>query len=169
MKSIGMTGAWVIGLAVLVVFPAAVRATGNIDPANKYAWSANAGWLNCNPDNGGVTVNAAGGYLAGFAWGENIGWVQLGSGTGPYSNTSSNNWGVNMDGRGNLSGYAWSPNVGWLNFQSTFSQVTVTPATGQFAGYAWAENCGWVHFRNASPAYGVATTPFRLSCVILLR
>jgi len=40
MKSIGMTGAWVIGLAVLVVLPAAVRATGNIDPVNKYACSA---------------------------------------------------------------------------------------------------------------------------------
>jgi hypothetical protein len=101
--------------------------------------------------------------------GENVGWVQLGSGTGPYANTGSNNWGVNMDRRGNLSGYAWSPNVGWINFCPTNSQVTITPATGQFAGYAWAENCGWIHFQNALPAYDVATAPFGLGCVILFR
>jgi len=160
---------WVMGLAVAMAGSMA-RADGNIDAASKYAWSVNAGWLNFNPANGGVTVNAAGGYLAGCAWGENVGWVKLGSGTGPYANTGANNWGVNMDGRGNLSGYAWSPNVGWINFHpDNASPVTINPGTGQFAGYAWAENCGWVHFQNASPAYGVKTTPFARGSLIVFR
>ena len=58
-------------------------------------WSENSGWQNFRPDNGGVTVNDT--CLSGYAWAENIGWVKLGSGTGPYDNTTSANWGVNKD------------------------------------------------------------------------
>jgi len=160
---------WSMGLAALLA-GAMAWADGNVNQANKYAWAANAGWLNFSPANGGVTVNASGGYLAGCAWGENIGWVKLGSGIGPYINTGASNWGINMNGSGNLSGYAWSPNVGWINFHpNNASPVTIDPATGQFAGYAWSENCGWIHFRNASPAYGVSTTPFGLGCVIMVQ
>lgn len=66
---------------------------GNIDATYKYAWSENSGWQNFRPTHGGVTVNPT--YLSGYAWAENIGWVNLGSGTGPYDNTTSTNWGVN--------------------------------------------------------------------------
>ena len=67
--------------------PTTTRADeGNIDTTNKYAWSENAGWLNFRPTNGGVTVHDT--YLSGYAWAENIGWVKLGSGTGPYANTT---------------------------------------------------------------------------------
>jgi len=160
---------WVLGMVVLLTGPMA-RAEGNIDSANKYAWSMNAGWVSFNPTYGGVTVNAPGGYLSGCAWGENIGWVKLGSGVGPYANTGANNWGVNVDGRGRLSGYAWSPNVGWINVHPDNAiPVTIDPATGQFAGYAWSENCGWVHFQNTAPAYGVKTTPFARGSVIEFR
>jgi parallel beta-helix repeat protein len=127
---------------------------GNIDTNNKYAWSENAGWLNCRPTNGGVTVNGT--YLSGYAWAENIGWIKLGSGTGPYNNTTSSNWGVNRNSStGALSGYAWSENVGWVNFDSSNGQVTIDPSAGKFDGYAWAENVGWIHFQNASPEYYV--------------
>lgn len=128
---------------------------GNIDTSNKYAWSENAGWLNFNPTtNGGVTVHDT--YLSGYAWAENIGWIKLGSGTGPYSNTTSANWGVNRDsGTGALSGYAWSENAGWINFDSSNGQVIIDTSTGSFDGYAWAENVGWIHFKNSSPAYNV--------------
>ena len=147
---------------------------GNIDSTNKYAWSENSGWQNFRPTHGGVTVIPT--YLSGYAWAENIGWVKLGSGTGPYNNTTSTNWGVNHDsGTGALSGYAWSENVGWINFNPTHSQVTIDTSTLKFSGYAWAENVGWVHFQNASPEYYVkqeaatelaTTTPTSYDCSV---
>ena len=45
-----------------------VEAAGNIDPLNKWAWGTNVGWLNFNPNNGGVTV--CGDHLEGYAWAE---------------------------------------------------------------------------------------------------
>ena len=44
-----------------------------------YAWSTTAGWINFNPDFGGVTVSDAGEF-SGYAWSENIGWISF-SGT----------------------------------------------------------------------------------------
>ena len=129
-------------------------AEGNIDNTYKYAWSENSGWENFRPTHGGVTVNDA--YLSGYAWTENVGWVKLGSGTGPYANTTSANWGVNHNSTtGALSGYAWSENVGWINFSPTHSEVTIDTSTLKFDGYAWAENLGYIHFQNASPEYYV--------------
>ena len=142
-----------------------VWADGNIDSTYKYAWSENSGWENFRSTYGGVTVNDA--YLSGYAWAENIGWIKLGSGTGPYENTTSANWGVNHDSStGALSGYAWSENVGWINFNETVNNpngVSIATDTLKFSGYAWAENVGYIHFRNATPEYyvmqeGVAPT-----------
>jgi uncharacterized repeat protein (TIGR02543 family) len=137
-----------------------VAAQGNIDPANKFAWSENAGWNNFAPTHGGVAVhlNGSNGYLSGYVWSENIGWIKLGTGTGPYANTAAGNYGVNMDAAGNLSGYAWSENSGWINFHPSHGQVAVNLTTGVFDGYAWGENVGWVHFKSASPAYNVRMT-----------
>jgi len=141
---------------------AALSANGesNIDPTEKNAWSSQAGWINCGPTHGGVTVvrKGANSYLSGYAWTENVGWIKLGAGTGPYANTAAGNYGVNMDADGNLSGYAWSSQIGWINFHSTHSQVTVNTDTGRFDGYAWGENIGWIHFQNAAPSYNVRTT-----------
>ena len=41
------------------------------------------------------------------------------AGGGPYANTTSNNWGVNLAANGDLSGYAWGENIGWLKFKGT--------------------------------------------------
>ena len=132
-------------------------ADGNIDTTYKYAWSENFGWENFQSNHGGVTVNDT--YLSGYAWAENIGWVKLGSGTGPYDNTTSANWGVNHNnGTGALSGYAWSENAGWINFNGTTHNpngVSIDTDTLKFSGYAWAESVGYVHFQNASPEYYV--------------
>ena len=35
-----------------------VLAQGNIDPAERFAWSENSGWINHGPTHGGVTVEA---------------------------------------------------------------------------------------------------------------
>jgi len=135
-------------------------AQGNIDSFNKYAWAENAGWMNFAPTHGGVTVawNAPR-YLCGYAWAENIGWIKLGhDGGGPYQNTATNNWGVNIGSGGVLSGYAWSANCGWVHFSATSNPVIINRNDGRFGGYAWAENVGWLHFAGSAPAYGVQTT-----------
>lgn len=130
-------------------------AEGNISSTYKYAWSENSGWENYRSSYGGVTVHDT--YLSGYAWAENIGWVKLGSGTGPYANTTNSNWGVNYDSTtGALSGYAWSETVGWINFNVTDKNpdgVSIAAGVLKFDGYAWAENAGYIHFRNGSPEY----------------
>ena len=155
-----------LGLALLLLAglwspQPAEAATGNIDTANKYAYSENTGWRNFHPTGSGVTavtVNTT--FLSGFVWAENIGYVKLGNESGgPYNNTSSSDWGVNRDGSGNLSGYAWSENVDWINFNpSPPSRLTIGLSDGSFDGFAWFEKVGWIHFKNTSPAYNVLTT-----------
>ncbi|MDQ1237929.1 MAG: large repetitive protein [Thermodesulfobacteriota bacterium] len=127
---------------------------GNISVTYKYGWSENSGWVNFHPTYGGVTVHST--YLSGYAWAQNFGWIKLGSGSGPYQNTNSANWGVNLDSStGAFSGYAWSENTGWINFKPTHGGVTMNLSTGRFDGYAWGQNIGWIHFQNASPEYYV--------------
>lgn len=134
-----------------------------IDPTNKHAWTENAGWANFAPTNGGVAVQFDGtsGYLAGYAWGENIGWIVMGTGGGgPYANTTTNNWGVNLAANGDLSGYAWGENVGWIKFDPVYGGATVNTTNGQFNATAWGENIGWVKFQGTAPDYTVRTLAF---------
>jgi len=128
--------------------------TGNIDPANKWAWGTNIGWINFRPTDGGVTVFED--HLEGYAWGENVGWIRLGSyeggGAYTYANTSATNYGVNRDAAGNLSGCAWGTNIGWISFNPSDGGVRIDPITGSFEGDAWAENVGWIRFKNNDSA-----------------
>lgn len=152
-------------VAALLSCASAVRAgdTG-IDPAHKYAWGENVGWANAGPTQREVTVHyheAAGGWLSGHAWGENIGWIVLGSpGGGPYANTTSNNWGVNLATNGTLSGRAWGENVGWIDFGHAWCDAAIDPAGGGFSGHAWGENIGWLKLKGSSPDYGWRTLAF---------
>jgi all-beta uncharacterized protein len=150
-------------IAALVAFGLVqvVEAAGNIDPVNKWAWGTNAGWINFNPSNGGVSVCAD--HLEGYAWAENIGWIKLGTFSGcaahTYNNTSTTDYGVNKDSSGNLSGNAWSTNAGWIKFNPTNGGVTINSTTGSFDGYAWAENVGWIHFKGTGAVpYNVVVT-----------
>ena len=81
-----------------------------------------------------------------------IGWINLGSGNPTngiwYSNTGTNDCGVNNDGKGNLRGYAWSPNVGWLNFENNGAPA-VDLLTGNLSGSIWVPNIGWISLSNA--------------------
>ncbi len=151
-----------LGLVLTVLAVGVALAAGNISDTSKWAWGTNAGWINFNPDNGGVTVYPD--HLQGYAWGENVGWIRLGKHTGgsphTYGNTSNTDYGVNRNtGTGALSGYAWSTNAGWINFAPTNGGVTVSPA-GEFSGDAWGENIGWIRFSGTaqnSTTYKVAT------------
>jgi hypothetical protein len=147
-------------LAMLGMCQAASAA--GIDPSAKWAWSANAGWINFNPTGGGNPA-VYGDHLEGYIWAENVGWIRLGTHTGgsphTYANTDATDYGVNRDPSGRLSGYGWGANVGWINFSPTTGGVTIDPKTGAFAGYAWGENVGWICLKGGSgaTAYGVVT------------
>jgi hypothetical protein len=136
---------------------------GNIDATSEHAWSENGGWVEGAAAQGELTVHFDGssGYLSGHAWGENIGWVKFGANTGgPYVNTSSTDWGVNLSSSGTLSGHAWGENVGWIKFDPSYGGVTVNMTNGTFAGRAWGENIGWLTFMGTSPDYGLRTLAF---------
>ena len=133
------------------------------DRAQRYAWGENIGWANAGATGHMVRVHFDGssGWLSGYGWGENIGWLRMGSsGGGPFVNTTSNNWGVNLAANGDLSGYAWGENVGWINFGHANCDAAINPVNGEFFGHAYGENIGWLKFKGASPDYGVRTLAF---------
>ncbi len=150
----------------LLLAAASASAATNIDIFNtgkRYAWSENGGWLNLQGDiSSGVYVGAT--VLRGFAWHENFGWINFGSGAPAgtqYSNTSAEDFGVNIDPAGNLSGYAWGENIGWIAFDTQSAggaSVKINKASGRFSRYAWGENIGWLAFENIDHAH-VATAP----------
>ena len=164
-------------LVVLLLFMGAgvlnCMGAGNIDPAHKHAWGGNVGWANFAPTHGRVTVVDKS-YLSGYAWSENIGWVKLGAdGGGPYANSSTHDWGVNVAGDATLSGYAWSANAGWINFNPTHQQVKIDRNTGEFEGYAWGENIGWINFKSPLETsvpeyYNVRTTASMISGTVIV-
>ena len=156
-----------LGYPILIMIVALMTAklvqaaTTYIDPANRWAWGTNIGWINFNSTHSGVTVYDD--HLEGYAWAENAGWIRLGTHQGggihSYANDAPGTYGVNNDGAGNLSGYAWGTNIGWINFNPSHSQVTIDPSTGIFSGYAWSENGGWINFNNSGiNPYHVAAT-----------
>lgn len=165
--------ALVIGITVSLFSVAYAATNSNIDPDAKWAWSTNAGWINFNPPNGGVTVYDD--HLEGYAWGENVGWIRLGAYSGgdthEYGNTSAADYGVNRDtSTGALSGYAWGTNVGWINFSPDDGGVTIDPATGDFSGYAWGENVGWINFNSSGPvSYKVSMLLYRIYLSLVMK
>ncbi|MBF0405713.1 MAG: Ig-like domain-containing protein [Candidatus Riflebacteria bacterium] len=119
----------------------------NIVGENKFSWSENCGWINFNPNNGGVSVHLGkNGHLRGFAWSENIGWVKFAasSAVAPFENTTQTNWGVNLSTDGKLTGFAWSENAGWINFGATDGNAALNESTGFMTGFVWSENLGWI-------------------------
>ena len=63
-------------LAGLIPVSPAIAQSSNIEPAHKFSWTENCGWLNWrdsgNPAGSqGARIN--GFFLSGFIWGENIG------------------------------------------------------------------------------------------------
>ena len=142
-----------IALAICSLQPlATLHATTTIDPANRYAYGGNIGWMNCVADtNNGAVI---GDYVcSGYIYSENVGWINLGSGSPTngiyYQNISAGDFGVNQDGLGNLSGYAWGANIGWITFEQTYGKPKVNFLTGQLSGYIWSANCGWISLSNA--------------------
>jgi hypothetical protein len=69
-------------LLLLTALPALAGTT--FDNTEKYAWSANTGWINFGwatpADANRPRVNLLTGAFTGYAWGANTGWINLGTG-----------------------------------------------------------------------------------------
>jgi len=144
----------------------------NVDPAHKFCWAENVGWLNWRRDvpgtGDGVVVTAT--YLEGPVWAENVGWINVGNGPPAhgvhYANdpADSSTFGVNVDrATGELFGRAWGENIGWISFDTRATQGPhnqqgrLDICANRLRGYAWGENIGWinlddtVHFMALGP------------------
>ncbi|MBN1556765.1 MAG: hypothetical protein JW951_01315 [Lentisphaerae bacterium] len=127
-----------------------LQADTSIHASNRYAYSANAGWVDaCADTNHGAVIGEF--VCSGWLYGANIGWICLGDGAPAdgyqYGNASSNDWGVNHGGAGNLRGYAYGANVGWIKF-ADLGAPTVDLLTGRLSGHAYGANIGWIGFSN---------------------
>ena len=136
-----------------VAFAVASSGATTIDPANKYAYGANIGWVNAEAEttNGAVIGQA---FCSGYLYSANCGWILLGDGAPAdgmaYANDSAADFGVNHDGAGNLTGYAYGANIGWINFEQTYGQPNVNLETGELSGYAWGPNIGWINLSGVT-------------------
>jgi hypothetical protein len=127
-------------------------AASNVNSTNRYAYAANAGWLDARSD--GTNGAVIGQYVCSkYLYAANLGWISLGQGSPIngiyYSNAATNDWGVNNLGDGRLRGYAYGANIGWLNFE-TNGDPRINLLTGRFSGYAWSANVGWISLSNAA-------------------
>jgi hypothetical protein len=137
-------------IAALGVAAASAGAATTIDPANRYTYGANLGWMDWrgNASQGAVI----GEYVcSGYIYAANAGWINLGSGSPTngiyYQNLSASDFGVNQDGLGNLRGYAYGANIGWVNFETT-GAPKVDLVSGRLTGSVWSANCGWISLSN---------------------
>jgi len=118
-----------------------------ISSTDRFAWVANAGWLDFRADstNGLRVADTA---LSGYSYAANFGWIHFGDGTPDnghtYSNTSATDYGVNISPAGNLTGYAYAANVGWITWEQTQGQPRLDLRTGKFTGSAYSANLGWI-------------------------
>ena len=128
-----------------------VCADSTVNPVHRYAYGANAGWIDARADiTNGVALGQS--YCTGHLWSGNVGWIGLGSGPTNgwhYANVSAIDWGVNHDGAGRLTGYAYGANIGWVTFEQTHGQPRIDLLTGNLSGYAWGANVGWISLANS--------------------
>ncbi len=153
-----MRRAIVISTLLATGVAAGLFTSSNIEPAHKFSWGENIGWLNWRDANGGADgVVVRPNFLAGNVWAENAGWINLGNGMGPYANTDGSNFGVNILPNGDTSGFGWGENIGWVNFATggnAPNQARYDRTARRFRGYAWGENVGWINLDD--PTHFVA-------------
>ena len=148
-------GHWslVISTLALACFAlcASAGAATSINAVNKFAYAADAGWIDSRGNtNAGAVVGEF--VCSGYLYGANVGWIHLGSNAPAngiqYQNNSGTDYGINNDGQGNLRGFAWGPNIGWINFESN-GAPKVNLTNGALSGSIYSANCGWISLSNA--------------------
>lgn len=90
-------------ILALALCCAQARADTTIDPAELYAYAANAGWVNAYADGAhGAVIGQS--YCSGCLYGANLGWITLGDGSPvngyAYGNADGADAGVNHNGTG---------------------------------------------------------------------
>jgi len=138
-------------IVAMVTGSFACEAATTIDPASRFAYGANVGWMNAEADTtNGVVIGQA--FCSGYLYGANVGWIHLGDGSPDnglaYGNGASDDYGVNHDGSGQLTGYAYGANIGWLTFEQNYGKPRVNLLTGALSGYVWGANVGWISLSN---------------------
>ncbi|MCU4675489.1 tandem-95 repeat protein [Catenovulum sp. 2E275] len=118
---------------------------------NGYLWNEQLGWIYLQGSK--TTFEVYPDHLEGYIWSPVLGWIELGSQhqakiSHTYLNTSSSDWGINIDSSGQFSGYGWNEKIGWIDFNSDGAQVNLNKATGEISGYAWNEQVGWIAFSS---------------------
>ena len=131
-----------------LVTPCSAEST--INATNKYAYSANAGWLNgqANMTNGAVMGQY---FCTGYVYSANVGWIHLGDGPtnlSNYINDSAADYGVNVITGKLLRGFAYGANIGWINFEGT-GDPQIDLVSGVLSGFAYGANVGWISLSNA--------------------
>ena len=140
-----------LSLTFLVLISFWTQAATTINVTNKFAYGANAGWMDWhgNASSGAVVGEFV---CAGYIYAVNVGWISLGNGAPTngihYQNISASDFGVNHDGFGNLRGYAYGANIGWVNFE-TNGAPKLDLVTGKLSGSIYSANCGWISLSNA--------------------
>jgi hypothetical protein len=129
------------------VLTSLATAQSTISTYDRYAYAANAGWIDFRTDaTSGTRVLDT--YLSGYVYAANLGWIHLGDGTPDnghtYSSSSATDYGVNVSPTGQLTGYAYSANIGWIIFEQVHGLPTLNLITGKFTGHAYAANFGWI-------------------------
>jgi len=144
-------------LTFFILIVTTAQADTTISPTLKYAYSADAGWINFRHDQpaspNGVIVGES--FFAGLAYGANFGWINFGDGTPAdgmeYQNNSATDFGVNHDGAGCLSGMAYGANTGWINLGAgtlTTLMVRITDTDNDGMADAWER----AYFSNLNTA-----------------
>ena len=133
--------------------------TSSIEALDRYAYAANAGWIDFRADEAnGVRVGER--FLSGYAYAANFGWIHLGDGSPAnghrYANDSATDYGVNLSSQGALTGYAYAANVGWIVFEQDQGRPRVDLLTGTFYGYAYSANIGWIALETPSSRLATA-------------
>lgn len=124
-----------------------LAAQSTVSSGDRYAYSANAGWLDFRPNllDGIRVFDTA---LSGYSYAANFGWIHFGDGTPgnghTYSNSSATDCGVNLSPTGDLTGFAYAANIGWITFEQAHGQPKLDFRTGKFSGNAYSANLGWI-------------------------
>jgi hypothetical protein len=145
---------------------ASAAAQPAIDPAHKYVWSENGGWLNfADAGEGAQSVLLTTSFLSGHVWSENFGFISLGDGSPTngvaYGNAVGADSGVNILANDDLSGFAWGENIGWINFNTaptlaaSGQQARIDYASQRLRGFAWGENIGWINLDDGTHYLGL--------------
>ncbi|MBN2685737.1 MAG: hypothetical protein JXR40_10695 [Pontiellaceae bacterium] len=152
----------ILGITAL----SALCASATVSAAtNSFIWNDQVGWISAETTEAhGLQVNTepdGSGWITGSLRSEQLGWIELSSSqTGPFMNSTVNNWGVNISTEGALSGCAWNESVGWIEFSSENGSPSVSTTNGSFSGYAWNEQLGWISLESPSPAYQLVTDAY---------